>query len=94
MFGLENSETQCEQNYPPTFSGPESKTGELTFFVQRILRSFAFWNVHDSMNVETDFFRVRRPVFVAEAVGISAVHGGHEGVVARTGGFLEDLLCA
>jgi len=54
----------------------------MTFFLQRITRSFRFRNVNDTVDIEGDFFRRGGPVLVTKAVDIFAIEVGIEGVVA------------
>lgn len=63
------------------------------FLLQRVLGSLALGNVDDAVDVEADLLCVCRPVFVAEAVQVAAVHSGGEAVVAAADGALVDLVC-
>lgn len=50
-------------------------------------------HVDYTVHVEADLLRVRRPVFVAEAVFVLAVVSCHERVIARADGALVDFEC-
>jgi hypothetical protein len=65
-----------------------------TFGVQWVLGSVGLRNVDDTMDVERHLFAVRAPVLVAEAVEISTVVSGGEGVVTVRDLFLERLVLA
>ena len=65
-----------------------------TLLLQRVLRRFTFWHVYDPVDVKTDFLGVGGPMLVAEAVGVTTVSLGVEGVVARADSALVDLVVA
>ena len=58
------------------------------------MRCFALWHVYNPVDIEANFFGVGGPVLIAEAVGVSAVGLGIEGVVAGADGALVDLVVA
>lgn len=63
--------------------------GQLTDFVLEWVGAWGpwgwLWNVDDTVDVETDFLVGTGVGFVAEAVGVTAVHCGGERVVAAGG---------
>ena len=60
--------------------------------LDRLLRGFGFGHVDDAVDVEGDFFRVGRPVLVAETVRVAAVVAGCEAVVAAADAAFVDLV--
>lgn len=62
------------------------------FLLEGILWGLALGDVDDAVDVEADLFCVGGPVLVAEAVGVAAVHGCGEGVVAGADGAFVDLV--
>jgi len=60
------------------------------FLLQGVGGRFGFGDVDDAVDVEGDFFGGGGPVLVGEAIGVFAVEGRGEGVVAGgDGGFVE-----
>lgn len=64
------------------------------FLLQRVLRGLGLGYVDDAVHVEGDFLGVGAPVLVVEAVGVFAVFGGGEGVVAAGDAAFVDLVAA
>jgi hypothetical protein len=66
----------------------------LDFSFQRVLWSFGFRYIYDSMHIEGDFLCVCAPVLVVEAVSVFPVFECGEGVVARGDAAFVDLVGA
>ena len=63
-----------------------------TFFLEWIRRRLALGHIDYTVHVERNLLAVRRPVLIAEAVGVSAIHRRVEGVVARAHDCLMNLI--
>lgn len=65
-----------------------------TLLLQWVLRCLRLRHVYDSVHIERHLLRVCGPVLVAEAVHVSAVLVGGEGMVAGGNAAFEDLVRA